>query len=127
MSRLKVILAIGLISLSAVLFAWSFSPPAGNSSSTQTVDSEARVHRDVQEMHLQRAPRSFDGDLRSLPFEKPAKKERPEREPPPRISGTYGTAATITSAPATESLAQPSAPAPTPSKNFAGLDYATWG
>ncbi|HJQ31943.1 MAG TPA: Ig-like domain repeat protein [Pyrinomonadaceae bacterium] len=91
-------------------------------------DEKARPR--PREERLTRA-RSFNGDLRNLPRERPVKQELPEREGP-QPNPTLNTDADITQglqpdANAPVAPPAPSAPAPTPSANFAGLDFANWG
>jgi len=64
-------------------------------------------------------------DLRKLPQKPPQRRERPEREgPEPEPVELPG--APSLDAPAAL-MPKPSAPAPAPSRNFDGLDYANWG
>ncbi len=72
--------------------------------------------------------RPFNGDLRQLPYERPIKQERPEREAPSEHQNVIGDPAPIGSgvAPQTNVLV-PNAPAPSPFSSFNGLDYSTWG
>jgi hypothetical protein len=77
-----------------------------------------------------RSGRSFQGDLRLLPYIAPNKKERPEREAPefvPRLYQPPGVTATGTAGASTIGAATIDAPAPAPSSNFDGLDFANWG
>src|SRR6478672_10082065 len=77
--------------------------------------------------------RSFDGDLRSLPFVQEPLKERPEREAPfvsPRpYPGSESAAQNAQNSTNLLSTLAPSlnAPAPAPLATFDGLDYPTWG
>ncbi|HTP10971.1 MAG TPA: carboxypeptidase-like regulatory domain-containing protein, partial [Anaerolineae bacterium] len=77
------------------------------------------------ETHLTKAS-TYNGDLRDLPYVKPAKQEQPEREGP--VPNPIGSPDSNTSS-AEIPLAPigPSAPAPAPLTTFDGLDYATWG
>lgn len=98
----------------------------------KTGPREPRVHGNPRELRLKRASRSFEGDLRVLPFVKPAVKERPERKPPPVTRVPYvpqnaSSAANIPLDTGAESAAAPSAPAPSTTSNFDGLDNANWG
>ena len=71
---------------------------------------------------------SFAGDLRSLPYEVPIQFERPEREDPFFTPGVAPAPPTRTPRSAQQpSLASLVAAAPTPSSNFPGLDFATFG
>jgi len=54
------------------------------------------------------------------------KRERPERQAPGFDEGESA-ASTATASPKTSPSPQLSTPAPAPDKNFAGLDFATWG
>jgi Carboxypeptidase regulatory-like domain len=71
---------------------------------------------------------TFDGDLRSLPYRRPVKQERPEREAPEFHPSIYPGGPPKTGVtPEAAAPVAPSAPAPTPTKNFDGLDFATHG
>src|SRR5215831_3334450 len=73
---------------------------------------------------------SFDGDVRTLPQAPPEKFERPEFEAPQVTPVPYpGTSSSTqqTSAAIEPSAPAPAIPAPTPAKNFDGLDFANWG
>jgi hypothetical protein len=90
---------------------------------TFQVMSHPREHR------LQRG-RSFRGDLRTLPQIPPEKFERPEFEEPKVAPIPFpGTAFAPAQSAATSGTSAPSAsnPAPSPSANFDGLDFANWG
>jgi hypothetical protein len=96
------------------------------------VQASVRGERGIskpREEHLTRA-HEFNGDLRKLPFRRPVRRERPEREgPEPHptvLPGTSGTTAAPESA-APNAQAVPSAPAPATTANFDGLDFANWG
>jgi hypothetical protein len=93
-------------------------------------DRAERVRdRRPREERLKRA-RTFDGDLRSLTRRRPAKRERPEREGPepnPGIRPGTSVAADLPERLAPVAPAEPSAPAPAPTKSFDGLDFANWG
>ena len=84
------------------------------------------------ESRLTKAGRSFDGDLRGLPYEKPVAKERPERGDPPITRGFAGKDAAAdagvpdVSAAAIEAAAIAAA-APAPVIGFEGLDRENWG
>ena len=96
------------------------------------IKSSREEKRQPREHHMQRAA-SFDGDVRVLPQTVPVRKrERPEREgPEPSPVPFPGTA------PAGGALSEPisspgiapglSAPAPSPTFTFEGLDFANWG
>src|SRR3954464_11377165 len=81
MYRTKIAIAAVLISLSAVLLAWAAADPDEAKSGNARGPGFA-VHGNPRHHHLERARKSFGGDLRKLPFVRPQKKERPEREPP---------------------------------------------
>ncbi|MBD0370068.1 MAG: carboxypeptidase regulatory-like domain-containing protein [Pyrinomonadaceae bacterium] len=96
-------------------------------------DTGKPIDRTPVESRLTRAGRSFNGDLRNLPFERPVAKERPERGEPSITRGLAGKQAVDAnapevSAPANEtSVPTRSAPAPSPTANFDGLDRENWG
>jgi len=74
--------------------------------------------------------RPFKGDLRSLPYRTPIKRERPEREEPEPNPITFPGRSSVQpqvdlAAPGQQIT--PSAPAPAPTASFDGLDFATWG
>ncbi|HYR75667.1 MAG TPA: carboxypeptidase-like regulatory domain-containing protein [Pyrinomonadaceae bacterium] len=81
-----------------------------------------------RELRLQKA-HPFDGDLRKLPYRKPVRKWRPEREPPHRVLQIYPGTTTPAQPSAQTQMAvpTPAAPAPTPNISFDGLDFANWG
>ena len=87
-----------------------------------------RVMSHPREGRLRRG-RAFHGDLRTLPQVPPQKFERPEFEAPKTIPVPYpGTRpGTSRNQPAGNPNVSPSAPAPSPSNSFEGLDYANWG
>ncbi len=125
---IRITLAVALVSAAAILLASSFmaqsAPPAGSA----TNDQAAR-DRKPQELAAIRAPHSFNGDLRTLPYTAPLRKERPEFEPPtpnPRFIRPEGG---TPSSPLPESPLGPviGAPAPAPNITFNGLDFANWG
>lgn len=126
MQRTKIAVAAVLISLSAIMLGWAAA--AANSGGTQP--PAFQVHRNPREQHLTRAPRSFDGDLRALPFVKKQKKERPEREPPETVPVPYPNEktgqATATAIDTGALAVTPDTPAPATSANFDGLDYPTF-
>ena len=87
------------------------------------------VRRRPREERLIRA-KVFDGDLRNLPLRRPVRREKPERGEPPFNPTIRQGAPTRLNAPPTSALDEPvtpSAPAPPPVANFAGLDFNTWG
>jgi hypothetical protein len=126
MHRTKITVAASLISLSAILLAWA----AANPDDPRNVSGPAlHVQHNPHEHQLLRAARSFDGDVRRLPFVKPAKKERPEREPPAVVPVPFQNANTGAAAPTIDTGANavvPDVPAPSATANFDGLDYPTF-
>ena len=102
--------------------------PSDIEQTAQARSEEDRGSRKPKEERLTKA-HSFNGDLRDLPYRKPVKRERPEREEPEPHPTLYpGTSATTTPvAPSASSVAAPSAPAPATLANFDGLDFATFG
>ena len=99
---------------------------------TQFVDAATRkpVSLKAKEVRLTRA-KSFDGDLRNLPYVPMRKRERPEREiprPNPSVLTRDGSVLTPTQSGAEQTQApELSAPAPAPLATFEGLDNANWG
>src|SRR5947209_5325974 len=79
-----------------------------------------------KEGHLVKA-HEFKGDLRDLPYIKPVKRERPEREEPEPNPTVYPGTTTTTTTTSTPEQVTPSAPAPAPITTFDGLDFATFG
>src|SRR5436190_6088739 len=84
-----------------------------------------------REMRMRRG-RPFTGDLRQLPQERPIKVEIPEREGPEPAPGLLvppgESQESVSKEAAVPSVPQgANAPAPPPSSNFEGLDFATWG
>jgi hypothetical protein len=103
--------------------------PSGQQAARPDGEGE-RARPRPREERLTRA-RSFNGDLRNLPRERPVKQELPEREGP-EPNPTVNTDADITQGLQPEANAPvgtiaPSAPAPTPAKSFDGLDFQNWG
>ncbi len=97
----------------------------------QAAEKEGRGKPGPREGRLLRA-KPFNGDLRSLPFVRPIKRERRERPDPPANPTIREGAATApdTKAVAEQAEAVPpvaAAAAPAPSINFAGLDFNNWG
>src|SRR5712691_628882 len=80
-----------------------------------------------REHRLHRAA-PFHGDLRALPKAQLRKFERPEREGPvPHPIFLPGTTVATSPLIAAPSVADRSAPAPSPIRSFDGLDFANWG
>jgi hypothetical protein len=101
-------------------------------SQTATAQATAAGGARPQERAAVRSQRSLQGDLRTLPYIRALKKERPERPPPPFMPRVYQPAgersAPSQSTGASATAVTPiNAPAPAPSTTFDGLDYATWG
>jgi hypothetical protein len=92
--------------------------------------ADAVKNRRPVERFLRRG-RSWDGDLRTLPQTRPVRRERPEHEGPPPAPkmhpGAAGTAGQEGQVPTIAIAPGPSAPAPSPDANFAGLDFANFG
>ena len=100
-----------------------------NGSAVLKPQGGAAVHANPspQESRLVRA-QPFKGDLRNLPYIKPAPKERPERRPPDTVPVPYGLPAQASDQPdLSASALVPAVAAPAPIENFDGLDFATWG
>jgi len=95
---------------------------------TRARNQDDEANRKPNEQRLIKA-HSFNGDLRDLPYRKPVKRERLEREgPEPNPSFYPGTSgAKLTEGSKTTSVPAINAPAPAPSASFDGLDFATWG
>ncbi|HZJ45086.1 MAG TPA: Ig-like domain repeat protein [Pyrinomonadaceae bacterium] len=101
---------------------------SASESTPQARRDEEKLNRKPREERLVKA-NSFNGDLRDLPYRRPVKRERPEREEPEPnptfYPGTSGSRVTTDSpTPAGPAI---SAPAPAPSASFDGLDFANWG
>ncbi|MBV9927595.1 MAG: carboxypeptidase regulatory-like domain-containing protein [Acidobacteria bacterium] len=92
-----------------------------------------------RELRINRA-RSFRGDLRDLPYEKPIQREKPEREAPPSLldlepaAGDVDTGGTDNagpsagkSAPTADAISALAAAAPATTANFDGLDFNNFG
>lgn len=75
---------------------------------------------------LVKSRKSYDGDLRSLPYVKPVKGERPEREGP-ELNPVHVGPESENDKDETSSVPVPEAAAPPPIANFAGLDFAAFG
>ncbi|HKF41997.1 MAG TPA: carboxypeptidase-like regulatory domain-containing protein, partial [Thermoanaerobaculia bacterium] len=71
--------------------------------------------------------RPFHGNLRDLPYVRPVRRERPEREPPPVIPIHYPSAGSSPPAASKPSIARPATAAPAPATSFNGLDFENWG
>src|SRR5260370_294307 len=84
------------------------------------------TERKPKELKMVRA-RSFDGDLRQLPYSPPVLQERPEREPPEIIPTVYGSTAVVSKPlPTVGSRAPiggPNRPMPGPIANFKCIDF----
>jgi hypothetical protein len=96
--------------------------------SSGTVDFAKVTNRKPVESRLQKAPRSFDGDVRDLPYRRPVEREMPEHEDPliiPRLIGKPAEDSNQINNP--PSLQLPAAPAPTPLNVFEGLDRFNFG
>ncbi len=79
------------------------------------------------ESHLTRARRSFDGDLRDLPYRPPVERDRPERPDPPVQRGVIDDPNGDTGGQPRPSVTENAEAAPAPIVNFDGLDRQTWG
>ncbi|HMC27388.1 MAG TPA: hypothetical protein VKM56_06300, partial [Verrucomicrobiae bacterium] len=121
--NLRALVAFALCFMGVVLALFALDlPTKGQGASTRTPRAMTAV----------RTAHSFDGDLRSFPYVRPVKKERPEREPPPFMPRLYqppGQTSAATSAPSGSTVSTPAinAPAPAPGLTFDGLDFANWG
>ena len=127
----RVLIGFALCFLGVVLALFALDVPTSQSVQTQiAAQNQAAGNVKPQEMTAVRTARSFHGDLRTLPYVRPVKKERPEREPPPLMPRFYqppGKATASTSAGSTTSTPAITAPAPAPGLTFDGLDFANWG
>ncbi|HVI72864.1 MAG TPA: hypothetical protein VM656_15425, partial [Pyrinomonadaceae bacterium] len=94
-------------------------PPALQAQVNQeNTTQEAAVRIDIPAVK----PKAFHGDVRRLPLVRPKVKKplREPKEPGPDLPST--------TAPDTAfQVLAPAAPAPAPSTNFLGLDFANWG
>jgi hypothetical protein len=95
--------------------------------STEPADLLRVTNRKPIVSRLQQASRSFDGDLRSLPYEKSVEREMPEHDDPYTVRSFIGTPPAEGSQPNTPSIAAPAAPAPSPLNVFEGLDRFGFG
>jgi hypothetical protein len=97
----------------------------------EQIEDELRPKGKLTIDKLTKAAGTFGGDLRSLPFTEPEKRERPERERPLLQPGVAvpplgaETGRNIDKSFMNSLLA--AVPAPTPSQAFDGLDFANWG
>jgi MBG domain-containing protein/carboxypeptidase family protein/Big-like domain-containing protein len=87
-----------------------------------------RPERDAgpHEHRMQRG-RSFDGDVRSLPYEPPERMERPEHEQPLLAPSLLPGTTEVQEDPSLTVPGPSAAIAPPPSTSFEGLDFANWG
>jgi hypothetical protein len=97
--------------------------------SKEQIENELKPKGRVQIDSLTKASRSFRGDLRDIPYEEPLKMERPEREAPQINPGVLVPPAGETPEPQIDRSFVKTllAAAPPTTKNFDGLDFATWG
>ncbi|HEY3040913.1 MAG TPA: C25 family cysteine peptidase, partial [Pyrinomonadaceae bacterium] len=120
----------GLERISSFNLPGSLFANASGGNSNGSGNSRNKVDSKPKELRMERA-QPFHGDLRDLPYRKPVKKERPEREEPERILGTLetptgGKRISPAIGPSVGTIS-PAAPAPGTIANFDGLDFATWG
>src|SRR2546430_1247822 len=123
--NLRILIAFAFCFLGVVLAVLALE--SGPSAEGQAQATAANAGGAPRESRLSRAGRSFSGDLRTLPYHAPVKRERPELEQPllhPRLYQPQGGTAPLT---AQATIPGPSAPAPGPSITFDGLDFANWG
>lgn len=94
-------------------------------------DLPAVENRKFKEHRLDRARGTFTGDVRSLPVGPPVRRDRPEHEAPLVVRRTVGEIVsplqTIASTGDPSNTPQVTAPAPTPTSSFDGLDFLNWG
>src|SRR5437867_3853226 len=90
----------------------------------QEQEAKRAARRSIEAQLIRAQP--FDGDLRDLPYRKPVRKWRPEREPPDHVPQIHpGRASPVGAVTQTQpSVPSPAAPAPTPNHSFDGLDFA---
>src|SRR6202035_1363595 len=86
--NLRALIGFSLCLLAAVLTLLALDVPVSQSPETGAENQSASNRRPHERAAVGTA-RSFDGDLRRLRFGRVAKKERPEREPPPFIPRLY--------------------------------------
>ena len=92
------------------------------------VDVQKVTDRKPIESKLQKASRSFNGDLRDLPYEKPVEQFMLEHEDPFVIRRSIGTPPDADKNQANSpGLIVPAVAAPTPLNVFDGLDRFNWG
>ncbi|MEA2990444.1 MAG: hypothetical protein QOG83_3155, partial [Alphaproteobacteria bacterium] len=125
--------AVALAVLTFVATTVAFSTNAQEAPQATEPDTSGPVsNQKPREFHLNEAGRHFDGDLRSLPYEAPVRKERRKLEPliSPKIfvppAGSPGQPPAPPESGPSPGI-RPSAPAPGPIANFDGLDFANWG
>ncbi len=108
-----------------VAVSWFIGVAATAQSSTEaeTKYLQPAAHGKPAEISMQRAAGSISIDLRQLPPGKIEKRERPEREEPEIIP--IELPGSVPAQPL--GPVGPSAPAPAPTSNFDGLDFANWG
>ncbi len=112
---------MGATAILAVLLAFGVTANAEDTLDGIT-DSSASTRLTPQELTMRRAG-DTQIDLRQLPLSPPKRQWREEREPPPY------TPRELPGGPEPQPLSLPrvAAPAPSPSANFAGLDFLNWG
>src|SRR5713226_3841804 len=91
------------------------------------VDVQKVTDRKPIESRLQKASRSFTGDLRYLPYEKPVEQFMLEHEDPFIIRSSIGKPLDSGNQVSISPPIVPAAPAPTPLNVFDGLDRFNWG
>jgi hypothetical protein len=105
-------------------------PPSQETAQQNSAPSDVQKVTDRKPIiaKLQKASRSFTGDLRDLPYEKSVEREMPEHEDPfilRRFLGMANDQGGQANTPS--SIAAPAAPAPTPLNVFEGLDRFGFG
>jgi hypothetical protein len=117
--------SLALFSVSLLLLSQAHAQPAELTS--KGIATPGGPARHPQELRLQKATRSFDGDLRGMAPKPVRRVERPEREEP-EIERRAVPGSVLGPTETQRPLApERSAPAPAPDVSFDGLDNLTWG
>jgi MBG domain (YGX type)/Carboxypeptidase regulatory-like domain len=102
---------------------------SGGGSSDAPDNQDSRGGSDDRQPHEHQMHRgdSFDGDVRTLPYEPPERLERPEHNEPLLTPSVVPGTVEVPQAPATDLATATATSAPAAIANFDGLDFAHWG